>query len=321
MLLASIALGIIPMVFFAGIVSWLDCYEKEPKVLLGGVFFWGMIAASGGAYFLNTFVKISLLPLMGLTHVSNQVGMSVTTPLIEEALKGLAVFFIYLFMGHELDSTLDGLVYGAIAGLGFAAAENTLYIYRNGYLEQGLTGLLAQATLRVLLMGWMHASFTACTGIGFGVARTSRNMAVRLFAPLLGFGIATLVHAFHNSISGFIGGFSGFLIGLTTDWLGFALMFFIVLGLIYSEYRIMKRQLPGEVASGSISELQYQKALLPLTLSFAGFSGKDTLRFYRLLGKLAHKKEQLEKFGEEGGNTRIIRWLRIEVTALAKKAK
>ena len=321
MLLASFALGLIPMLFFAGFVSWLDCYEKEPKALLGGVFFWGMIAAAGGAYFLNTFVKISLFPLMGLTHVSNQVSMSVTTPLIEESLKGLAVLFIYLFMRRELDSTLDGLVYGAIAGLGFAAAENTLYIYRNGYLEQGLAGFLSQATLRVLLVGWMHASFTACTGIGFGVARNSKNTVVRLFVPPLGFGIATLAHAFHNSISGIIGGFGGFLLGLTTDWLGFALMFLIVLGSIYGEYRVMKRQLPGEVASGLISELQYQKALIPLTLSVAGFSGKDTLSFYRLLGKLAHKKEQLEKFGEESGNTRIIGLLRKEIAALAKKAK
>lgn len=321
MLLASVSLGIIPMVFFAGIVSWLDCYEKEPKVLLGGVFFWGMIAAAGGAYLLNTFVKISLFPLMGLTHVSTQLGMSVTTPLIEESLKGLAVLFIYLFVRHEFDSMLDGLVYGGIAGLGFAAAENTLYIYRNGYLEHGWMGMVAQVTLRVFLVGWMHAVFTACTGIGFGVARTSRNMVVRLIAPLLGFGMATFVHAFHNSISGFIGGFGGFLIGLATDWLCFVLIFLTLMGLIYNEYRVMKRQLTGEVTSGLISELQYQKALIPLTLSVAGFRGRDTLCFYRLLGKLANKKEQLEKFGEEGGNTHIIRLLRKEVAALANKAK
>lgn len=79
-------------------------------------------------------------------------------------------------------------------------------------------------------------------------------------------------------------------------------MFFIVLGLIYGEYRIMKRQLPGEVASGLISELQYQKALIPLTLTFAGFSGKDTLRFYRLLGKRTHiKKNNLESLAKNIG--------------------
>lgn len=321
MLLVSLALGTIPMLFFAGFVSWLDCYEKEPKVLLGGLFLWGMTAAAGGAYFLNTLVKTSLLPLLGLAHVSEQVSMSVTTPLIEESLKGLAVLFIYLFVRREFDSTLDGLVYGAIAGLGFAAAENTLYIYRNGYLEHGWAGFFAQATLRVLLVGWMHASFTAWAGIGFGMARTSRSMVVRLLAPPLGFGFAALAHAFHNSVGRLIGGFSGFLLGLTTDWIGLALMVIVLLGLIYSEYRVMKRQLPGEVASGLISELQYQKALIPLTLSFAGFSGKDTLRFYRLLGRLAHKKEQLEKFGDEGRNTGIIRLLRRELAALAKKAK
>lgn len=320
MLLTSCILGFIPMLFFAGFVSWLDCYEKEPKVLLGGVFLWGMMA-TGIAFILNTFVKTNLLPYLNLAHQGEQIGRSISAPVIEETLKGLAVTFVYIFARREFDSKLDGLVYGATAGLGFAAAENTLYIYRNGYLEHGLAGLIAQVTLRVIFVGWMHASFTAWTGLGFGVARTSRNMLARLATPLLGFGFAVLTHAAHNSFSGIFGGFKGFLFGLMTDWLGFGVMFFIILGLIYEEYRIMKRHLLGEVASGLISELQYQKALIPLTLSFAGFSGRETLRFYRLLGKLAHMNEQSVKFGEEGGNMNIIRSLRRDIAFLATKAK
>lgn len=319
-LLASFALGFIPMLFFAAFVSWLACYEKEPKLLLGGVFLWGMIAA-GGSYALNTLVKTNLLPLAGLGHISEQVSRSVTTPLVEESLKGLAVVLVYFFVRREFDSALDGFVYGSIAGLGFAAVENTLYIHRNGFLEYGWAGFAAQAVLRVILVGWMHASFTAWTGLGFGLVRTRRSRVAGIFPALPGFGIAVLAHAAHNSLSGFFGGFGGFLFGLTVDWLGFGLMFFIALGLIYREYRVMKRQLPGEVSSGLISELQYQKALIPLTLTFAGFSGRETLHFYRLLGKLAHKKEQLEKFGDERGTLRMIQSLRMEVAGLAPRAK
>jgi hypothetical protein len=83
----------------------------------------------------------------------------------------------------------------------------------------------------------------------------------------------------------------------------------------------MKRQLRGEVEAGLISEVQYRTALIPLTLSFAGFSGRDTLRFYRLLGKLARKKEQLALFGDEGGNRLITETLRRELAALAARAK
>ena len=45
-ILASIFFGFVPMFLFAGFVYWIDRYEKEPKLLLGGVFIWGAVIAS-----------------------------------------------------------------------------------------------------------------------------------------------------------------------------------------------------------------------------------------------------------------------------------
>jgi len=42
-----------------------------------------------------------------------------------------------------------------------------------------------------------------------------------------------------------------------------------------------------------------------------------TSRFYQVCGELAHKKEQLAKIGDEGGNTAIIAKLRAELQRLA----
>jgi len=53
-LLASFFFGFAPMFLFAAIVNWLDRYEKEPKLLLGAAFMWGVVIAGGGAYILNT---------------------------------------------------------------------------------------------------------------------------------------------------------------------------------------------------------------------------------------------------------------------------
>ena len=39
------------------------------------------------------------------------------------------------------------------------------------------------------------------------------------------------------------------------------------------------------------------------------------------LGELAHKKEQLQKHGDESGNTQIIERLRAEMALLAPAAK
>ena len=41
--------GFVPMFLFAGFVYWLDRYEKEPKLLLGATFIWGVVIAGGGA--------------------------------------------------------------------------------------------------------------------------------------------------------------------------------------------------------------------------------------------------------------------------------
>lgn len=40
-LLTALFFGFIPCFFFAAILYWLDRYEKEPKLLLIGVFLWG----------------------------------------------------------------------------------------------------------------------------------------------------------------------------------------------------------------------------------------------------------------------------------------
>lgn len=44
-LILSLFLGVIPAFVYAMFVYWLDRYEKEPILLLGGVFIWGAVVA------------------------------------------------------------------------------------------------------------------------------------------------------------------------------------------------------------------------------------------------------------------------------------
>jgi hypothetical protein len=84
----------------------------------------------------------------------------------------------------------------------------------------------------------------------------------------------------------------------------------------------MKRQLMEEVTSGVISPAQYQRSLSPLTMSTALFTGGFTaLHFYQACGELAHKKEQLQKLGDEGGNTAIVQSLRNQLVALSPRIR
>ena len=325
-LLGAFFFGFVPMFLLAAFVNWLDRYEKEPKLLLGAAFMWGVVIAGGGAYVLNTFVGVSVYSLTGSASVADFSTTSIAAPIIEETLKGLAVLVVFLLFREEFDSILDGIVYGAITAMGFAAIENVLYIYRNGFLESGWEGFWTLVFIRVILVSWMHPFFTSFTGIGLAVARTNRNILVKLIAIPAGYTTAVLAHAFHNTFSNLIGGNGGFIIGLIADYFGYAFMLMFIIWMIVNERNILKRQLVEEVNSGAISPGQYRTAIsfFQTNAHFSALTSgtfRATSRFYQVLGELAHKKEQLQKLGDEHGNTQIIEKLRTEMTRLAPVAK
>ena len=325
-LLGALFFGFVPMFLFAAFVNWLDRYEKEPKLLLGAAFIWGVVIAGGGAYILNTAVGIGIYSITGSPSAADFSTTSIAAPIIEEALKGLAVLAVFLMFRKEFDSVLDGIVYGAITAMGFAAIENVLYIYRNGFQGSGWEGFWTLVFIRVVLVGWMHPFFTAFTGIGLAVARINKNTLVKIIAVPAGYTVAVMTHAFHNTFSTVIGGGGGFILGLIADYIGYAFMLGFIIWMIIHERNILKRQLVEEVNSGMISASQYHTAIsffqtnAHLSALTSG-SFRATSRFYQLLGELAHKKEQLAKLGEEGGNTGIIQKLRSELVQLAPVAK
>ena len=325
-ILAALFFGFVPMFLLAAFVNWLDRYEKEPKLLLGAAFLWGVFVAGGGAYILNTVFGIGIYVLTGSEGAAEFGTTSIIAPIIEEGLKGLAVLAVFYMFRSEFDSILDGIVYASITAMGFAAIENVLYIYRNGFLENGWEGFWTLVVIRVVLVGWMHPFFTAFTGIGIAIARMSRNMLVKIIAVPAGYIVAVLTHAFHNTFSSLIGGAGGFFVGLLADYLGYAIMLAFIIWMIFHERNLLKKNLRDEVTNGSISQRQYDTAIsffqtnAHLSALTSGSFG-STRRFYQVLGELAHKKEQLIKVGDERGNTRIIEHLRGELVQLAPIAK
>jgi RsiW-degrading membrane proteinase PrsW (M82 family) len=325
-LLGALFFGFVPMFFFAAFVNWLDRYEKEPKILLGAAFVWGMIIAAGGAFILNTAFGIGLYALTGSEGIAEFGTTSIVAPIIEESLKGLAVLIVFLLFRKEFDSILDGIVYAAIAAMGFAAVENVLYIYRNGYLENGWEGFWTLVVIRVFLVGWMHPFFTSFTGIGLAVSRLSRNPIVKVLAIPAGYMVAVMAHAFHNTFGGLIGGVGGLVAGTFVDYIGYVFMLAFIIWIIVHERNLLKKQLQEEVEKGYISQRQYVSALSFFQTSayLSALTSRTflkTARFYQVCGELAHKKEQLSQLGDEQGNRRIVEQLRSELLALAPVAK
>jgi RsiW-degrading membrane proteinase PrsW (M82 family) len=326
-LLLSLILGFAPMLLFAWMIYWLDRYEKEPKLLLGGVFMWGALVAAGAAFLINTLMGVGVYLATNSESITTLVTGSLVAPMVEETLKGVAVLVVFLLIRQEFDSLMDGIVYAGIVALGFAASENAYYLYEYGYKEGGYTALMWIFFVRVFLVGWQHPFYTAFIGIGLAVARLGRSSLTILLAPLLGFSLAVTLHAVHNTIGSVLPGGAGLALGSIYDWSGWTFLFLFILWAIARERSWIVEHLREEVRLGLISPAHYRTACSAWQQSQARIgaltkgSFLDTSRFYQLCGELAHKKQQLLLKGEESGNSQIIESLRTQLASLSQRAR
>jgi protease PrsW len=326
-LIVSVLIGFTTALLFAYILYWLDRYEKEPLLLLGGVFLWGAVVAAGSAFLINTTLGLGIYVFTGSNFATDLATGSLVAPLVEETLKGLAVLGVFLVFHSEFDSVLDGIIYAGVAALGFAATENAYYIYTYGYQQGGWSGLLALTVIRVFLVGWQHPFYTAFFGIGLAVARLNRNWFIRIFAPLTGLGLAMFTHAFHNTVASLLNGVAGMVVGAFFDWTGWLFMFGVILWATWREQQNLKKYLEAELQAGTINAALYKTACSAWRQLFARtaalFKGRyrKTARFFQVCGEYALKRRQYTDFGEEGGNQAIIQNLRAELIRLASEVQ
>jgi RsiW-degrading membrane proteinase PrsW (M82 family) len=327
-LIVSGLIGFFTALLYAYLLYWLDRYEKEPLLLLGGVFIWGAVIAAGSAFIINTFLGLGIYIFTNSSVLTDLATGSIVAPLVEETLKGLAVLSVFLVFRREFDSILDGIIYAGVAALGFAATENTYYIYTYGFQQGGWSGLVSLTFIRTILVGWQHPFYTAFFGIGLAVARLNKNWGVKIFAPLLGLAVGMFAHGFHNTVASFLpDGPVGLLIGTGIDWTGWFFMICIIVWATWREQQNLKKYIAAEVRAGTISPAQLRTITSGWLQMFARvgsiFKGKylKTARFYQVCGEYAHKRRQYDLLGDEGGNLAIIQQLRAEMVQLAPYLK
>lgn len=319
-ILVSIVMGIVPMLIYSGALYWLDRWEKEPIPLLIAAFFWGLIPAIIGALIVEVVLDIpigAVLEYNGLAH--DLVTAGFVAPVVEEGIKAVAVLLIFIFFYNEFDSVLDGIIYGSLAGFGFAAVENVLYFIGAGADNPSSLGFLI--FMRAFLFGLNHAFFTSLTGIGFAAARFQKNMLLKLLLPLVGLICAMTAHAIHNSLATF----QLVPLAILADWSGTFIVFVIAIGSLIREAAWIRRYLAEEVTRGVITPAQAARTasftgrIASNFTSLAGGPAKwlATRRFYQLSTELAYKKHQFEKAGSNDGIAASIERLRGEVARLS----
>ena len=326
----SVILGFLPMIVFSIIIYRLDRYEKEPVKLLVFVFLWGAIVSAGGAFIINTLFGAGVYLLSGSEVAANVSVTSIIAPISEEVLKGFAVLIVFLFFRTEFDSILDGIIYGAVTALGFAATENAQYIFNLGYLVNSWEGLAQLAFVRIILVGWQHPFYTAFTGIGLAISRMSRNDFTKIFTPLLGLSVAIFVHSVHNTIVPLFiheDTLGSLIFATQFDWLGWSLMLLFIFLMNRHEKSILRNYLKQEMEAGIITKVQYHTSFSPrlrkIEKNKAKAQNHETFlqvkKFYQLCAELAHKKHQYSKLGSENNNPAIILATRKALYTLSSK--
>jgi hypothetical protein len=94
----------------------------------------------------------------------------------------------------------DGLVYGALVGVGFNWFESALYEVQ-GYAKNGVVPFGVQLGVRYALFGLGgHAMFSAMFGAFLGFAMQTRRRWLRILAPLGGLTLAVAAHLVNNAL-------------------------------------------------------------------------------------------------------------------------
>jgi RsiW-degrading membrane proteinase PrsW (M82 family) len=234
------ALSAVPAIGLAAYVYSTDVTTNEPLSLLVATFLLGVLTANFAAV-LNSVLQPFFGPLGAIGMVL--FFLLVVGP-VEEAVKLLAVR-LYAYTDDRFDAVLDGAVYGAMAGLGFAVIENALYITRqlpNGGMDLGfgpeLIGVGGGITAIRALAGPGHVIYSAIAGYYLGLAKF--NPGKRGPIVVKGIIIAALIHATYNSTVGI----GSALIAAVTGLSGLApfLIYVLIYDGIFGLYLIRKIQ-------------------------------------------------------------------------------
>lgn len=200
----AVALFTLYAVPFLIFIDRLDFLEREPPRLLAVGFAWGGVVATAAAIPANAAVE-DLLAKLGSPALAGSWGPALVAPTVEEPLKLLGVIVVALVARGQINSLVDGFVYGAVVGLGFQVVENVLYA-ANEVADLGdgdrVGPVIGTFVARGFLAGlWSHTLFTALAGAGvaYALVRRARSYPARLGMALLGLLGAWVCHAFWNS--------------------------------------------------------------------------------------------------------------------------
>ncbi len=257
-LLIGLVSATLPVPIYLVLVLWIDRYEAEPYWMLGTAFFWGAMVAVFFAFLINTAGTVAVVLLTNDMRAAETYGAVISAPIVEESAKALILFIFFFWKKDEFDGVIDGIVYAAMVGLGFAMTENIQY-YGRAVTQAGGEGLTLVFILRGAIAPFSHPMFTSLTGIGLGLARQSRNTVVKFIAPVFGLLAAISMHAIWNGSAVIFGGVGFILMYLLIMVPAFFIMFVVIALALRREGQIVREFLVPDFNGGLLTQQEYNQ--------------------------------------------------------------
>jgi RsiW-degrading membrane proteinase PrsW (M82 family) len=200
----AIALFLLYAVPFVLLVRVIDYLEREPLLLQATAVAWGGLVATSAAISGSGAVQ-DILAKVGSPRFATDWGPAIGGAALEEILKVLGVVMIALLARSQINSMVDGFVYGALVGLGFQVVEDVVFAVNavaSGSGTDQVGPVVGTFLLRGFLGGlWSHTLFTALSGAGvaYFLVRRDRPVRIRVAVAAVLFLVAWGFHFLWNS--------------------------------------------------------------------------------------------------------------------------
>ncbi|TDN88587.1 PrsW family intramembrane metalloprotease [Microbacterium sp. BK668] len=272
---ASLLGAILALIPLAGVllaIRLVDRWEPEPRSLIVFALAWGAIAAVAISLGVDLFLSLLFGPRD--SYAAEVFQTVVQAPVVEEFAKGLGVLILYAIGRRAFDGPVDGIVYGALVGAGFAFTENIQY-FAISYLEGGVGEASATFFVRGIMSPFAHVMFTSVTGFALGLAARRGATTGQAIGPwLLGLAGAILLHAFWNGSAVFTDFFSVYLMLQVPLFLVFVIG---IIALRREESRLTRNRLGEYAAAGWFTPQEVDMLATPAGRK-AGLEWARTLR-------------------------------------------
>ena len=125
-LVKTTLLALIPLGIVLAFLHRLDLWAPEPWKTKVAVFLWGAGIATLSSGIVNTALGKNIDYSLGNFDTANALSTTFVAPLVEETLKAIGVIIVVVVRRTNINSVLDGAIYGGLSAAGFMFTEDIL---------------------------------------------------------------------------------------------------------------------------------------------------------------------------------------------------